>query len=160
MTDGRRSFEEYLDTLPLADPIRKRALGHYDRCQQLTDEEIVDGFLSEPHDGDAKFPYKAVWLFATTVGFEVWNFVNEDSIDVGSAQQTLTRLEVEPHEYDMGDDVGEDARLVVTVYVGYGHDKGGATGTLKASGPNCLQLRRVLLKHLIPALPAGSRRNA
>jgi hypothetical protein len=154
VSDGRESFLSYLGSLELAEEIRDLAVRHWDRCQQLSPEPIEIGFLSEPEpEFDSSFAYQALWLFSQNLGYEVWEFYADEEVDMASPGQSLTRLKIKPLNYELDEAPGPDARLSVTVFIGYGHDRGGVSGTLRASGANCLQLRTVLRDYLGPALP-------
>ena len=143
-------WTEYLKSLGFQDPLLQRAdslLRFYSDIACIAIDLI---FVSEYRDSEKGRVYESLWVFSEDCVGEALLLGETERQDLMRLQNNVARWDVQKTEFKFDDKATDASRLAVSFVAICGSS--GISGSLKASGTNCLRLAEVLRKFIIPGL--------
>ena len=150
---GREQFEAYLKGLGLGEPLVERGLVVVENVERVLPGPITHIFVSEYRDGEGNRNAESLWLLTKEYMSESIGFPTEDRFDIVPVRSGIVRLEVNRDHFDFTTPT-EQSRLMIDVNFSPSGSMS-LSGSLKASGENCLALTEILQEYLLPLLNAG-----
>lgn len=152
MTLTLEDCREYLETLGMGEEVVERGLDAVEAVRRFLPADPQHLFVSEGWDKEGNRRVEGLWLLGADYMSEVNPCAAGLGFDVTRVDRGLTRIVVDPQEFDFAA-AGEESRLKVTLDLGASGSP--LVGTLEATGDNCLALQRLLESYLLPLLTAG-----
>ena len=136
---------EYLAELGAPEALVERVERLVGTYQGLLTEDIESIYVSEYRDEDADRTFESLWLFSEHFAMEAKLLgETEDQFDFVPHKEAVRHLVVRKRAYDL-ETATDASRMSVEIWF---VDQ--RYGILKATGANCLNLRTILTRHLLP----------
>jgi hypothetical protein len=146
----KKSFDEYLKSIGLADPLKNRVAIILEDYKQICAQPINDIFISEFLKEDGTREYESLWLFSDDFMMEAKNFISADDFDIAPLSKLISYYKINKKEYRF-EKPTDQSKLTIEFST-----KHKIRGTLKASKTNCFDLWKIYLKYIKPNLKAES----
>ena len=137
----------YLSSLDFTGPLRdrvQRAINFYTEIAEIKPSFL---FVSEYWDNENRV-FDSLWLFSQDSVCEAKRFIGQDYFDCIPLGNRVNYWEAKFKDFDWNSKTPRDSSRF-TVHVTF---DGGVSGTLQASGNNCLRLVEVLRTFIVPNL--------
>ena len=109
-------------------------------------KSLTDIFISEYIKDDGKRELENLWFFTNKFLLESKMFINKDDFDATPLKDRVLYWGIKKQDYDFKK-ATEKSRLTIQLSL-----EGDIIGTLKSSGVNCDELKKVFEKHIVPNL--------
>ena len=139
-------FIKYLGSIGMTDVLCKRVETIYNFYIELQKNEINDIFVSDYFKEDGERIYSSLWFFNKDYCMEAKEFVKKDDFDIAPIGHRMEYLDIQRQDFDM-EQFSDKSRLYIKFVLDVK-----AGGELKAAKDNCLQLKNILIKYLLPNL--------
>jgi Flp pilus assembly CpaF family ATPase len=139
--------------LGLGKPLVDRATTAFKFWDRLLPDGIEDVFVSEYVSDEGDRTYDSLWFLTHDFMIEAHQFVTLDNADIVPLPPRIGRIEVDRRDFEL-DRATERSRMTVEITLGP-PAVDALTGTLRASGDNCLKLQELVEKYFLPSLLPG-----
>ncbi len=138
----KEEFIKYLESIGIAEALRKRIETTYEFCREICPDEIIDIFVEEYIKEDGSREYENLDFFSKRYAVEARQFIAKDDFIITPIQKRISYYTLQKRDYNFKT-ATEKSRL----YLEFDLDTG-LKGELKASKENCDYLRDIILKYI------------
>lgn len=137
-------FNKYLTDIGLTSVAIERTDEILDFYQTILKLNISDIFISEYVNNENNKIFENLWLFTSNQVGEAKDFLNRDDFDLVTLENSITYFQIEKEEFNFID-ANTKSRLHIHI-----SDKSKTTCDLKASHNNCIHLKAIMEKYILP----------
>lgn len=139
------NLREYLESIGVAAAHQERAQQLLALYQTFPDVEPTGFFVSEYPQEDGSRIYEALWLFSDRLAMEArFASPGDEQLDFVPLTKAIRHVIIQTKDFDLVTP-SDGARMRVEAWF-----SDTRLGELRASGPNCEALRKVVNSHLLP----------
>ena len=114
--------------------------------KELYPDEIMDIFITDYIKEDGSREYENLWFFSEKTCMEAKQFITTEDFDIIRIKKRVNIWNIRKHNYDFKKAI-DTSRLFLRVNFDIDVD-----GELKAAKNNCDNLRKIILKYIVPNL--------
>ena len=142
----KKEFVEYLNSIGITGLFQDRAQEISSFYEKITADTMQDIFVSEYVDEEGRRQYENLWLFTSSAIFEAKLFLTTDDFDGTPYTKKIKYWKIAKKDYDFNS-VTSKSRMTLTFSL-----ETSMGCIMKASGENCLFLKNIFLKYILPNL--------
>ena len=142
----KEEFIEYLKSIGIAVALFKKIDAIYELYKELYPDEIMDIFITDYIKEDGSREYENLWFFSEKTCMEAKQFITKEDFDIIRIKKRVNIWNIRKHNYDFKKAI-DTSRLFLRVNFDIDVD-----GELKAAKNNCDNLRKIILKYIVPNL--------
>ncbi len=140
-------IKKYLGDINVTDDaLLERIIYISEICQRITDQQIVDIFVSEYKNDSNQRTYESVWFFTKDTGIEAKEFRVKINPDILTFTNNIIRIDWDMTDYDYNES-NENSKMSVHINLNQLF-----SGTFKATGINCEYLKDIVARYILENL--------